>query len=137
MAASSRLIPPAHCWFNEARFGLFVHWGLYSLIGRGEQVLFREHLDQRAYAKLARRFNPTRFDADAWAKCAKDAGMKYAVLTTKHHDGFCLFDSALTDYTAAKTAAGRDLVAEYVRASRKHGLRVGLYYSLTDWRFPA
>lgn len=136
-AQKTRPIPPAHRWFSEARFGLFVHWGLYSLIGRGEQVLFRERLDQREYAKLARRFNPKRFDADEWARCAKDAGMKYAVLTTKHHDGFCLFDSALTGYTSAKTAAGRDLVAEYVRAFRKHGLRVGLYYSLADWRFPA
>ncbi|OGG53187.1 MAG: alpha-L-fucosidase [Candidatus Handelsmanbacteria bacterium RIFCSPLOWO2_12_FULL_64_10] len=137
ISARTPRINPAHRWFSEARFGLFIHWGIYSLIGRGEQVLFREHLDQREYAKLARRFNPTRFDADAWAKCAKDAGMRYAVLTTKHHDGFCLFDSALTDYTAARTAAGRDLVAEYIRAFRRHGLRVGLYYSLADWRFPA
>jgi alpha-L-fucosidase len=124
-------------WYDRARYGLFIHWGIYSLLGRGEQVLFRERLDHREYEKLARRFNPGKFDADDWARQAKAAGMKYAVLTTKHHDGFCLFDSAHTDYTSVKTAAGRDLVGEYVRAFRRHGLRVGLYYSLADWRFPA
>ena len=130
-------IKPEHQWFSDARFGMFIHWGLYSMVGRGEQVLFREHLKQSEYAKLADRFNPTRYDPDAWARAAKDAGMKYAVLTTKHHDGFCLFDSALTDYTSVKRRAGRDLVADYAKAFRKHGLKVGFYYSLADWRFPA
>ena len=124
-------------WYDRARFGLFIHWGLYSVLGRGEQVLFRERLGQREYEKLRNRFTPRRYDAEAWARAARGAGMKYAVLTTKHHDGFCLFDSSLTDYTAPGSAAGRDLVAEYVTAFRKQGLRVGLYYSLADWRFPA
>ncbi|MAE67692.1 MAG: alpha-L-fucosidase [Phycisphaeraceae bacterium] len=124
-------------WFEQARFGMFIHWGIHALLGRGEQVLFRERLDQSEYERLADRFNPRRFDADAWARAACEAGMKYMVLTTKHHDGYCLFDSALTDYTSAKRAAGRDLVAEYVTACRRHRIRVGFYYSLGDWRFPA
>jgi len=124
-------------WFAEARFGLFIHWGIYALIGREAQVLFRERLNPGQYRKLAHRFNPRRFDADDWARQARKAGMRYAVLTTKHCDGFCLFDSRLTDYTAARTGAGRDLVAEYVRAMRRHGLRVGLYFSLCDWSWPA
>ena len=130
-------IKPAHLWFDEARFGLFIHWGIYALIGRGEQVLFREHLDPKEYDKLADQFQPNSFDPSDWAAWAKRAGMKYAVLTAKHHDGFCLFDSVLTEYTAVKRGPGRDLVAEYVQAFRKRGLRVGLYYSLADWRFPA
>lgn len=124
-------------WFDKARFGLFVHWGVYSLLGRGEQVLFRERMNPDEYERLASRFNPKKFDADGWARAARDAGMKYAVLTAKHHDGFCLFDSARTEYCAPRTAAGRDFVAEYVQAFRREGLRVGLYYSLADWRFPA
>jgi alpha-L-fucosidase len=124
-------------WFDEARFGLFIHWGAYSLLGRGEQVLFRERLNQREYETIVARFNPKKYDPNEWARAAADAGMKYAVLTAKHHDGFCLFDSALTEYNSVKTAAGRDLLGEYVRAFRNHGLRVGVYYSLADWRFPA
>jgi alpha-L-fucosidase len=127
----------AGSWFPEARFGLFIHWGIYALLGRGEQVLYREHLDQREYAALSRRFRAHRFDPDSWADAAWRAGMRYAVLTTKHHDGFCLFDSAVSDFTAPRTGAGRDLVREYVTAFRRRGLRVGLYYSLADWSQPA
>jgi alpha-L-fucosidase len=123
-------------WFHQARFGLFIHWGLYSLLGRGEWAMFQERIPKDEYAKLARRFNPKKFDPNAWAAMAKDAGMKYAVLTTRHHDGFCLFDSEVSDFTAPKTGAKRDLVAEYVKAFRKAGLKVGFYYSLLDWRFP-
>ncbi len=129
--------PSPFDWFDKARFGLFVHWGVYSLLGRGEQVLFRERLNPAEYEQLASRFNPKKFDADGWARAARDGGMKYAILTTKHHDGFCLFDSALTEYCAPRAAAGRDFVAEYVQAFRRQGLRVGLYYSLADWRFPS
>jgi len=130
-------IKPAHIWFNEARFGLFIHWGIYSLLGRGEQVLYREHLDPAEYAQLAEQFDPCGFDADQWALCAKRWGMKYAVLTAKHHDGFCLFDSAWTDYSSAKRGPKRDFVAEYVHAFRKRGFKVGLYYSLADWSIPS
>ncbi|MGB2938451.1 MAG: alpha-L-fucosidase [Phycisphaerae bacterium] len=123
-------------WCHEARFGMFIHWGLYSLLEHGEWVMFSERTPSAEYATLAQRFKPNRFDADAWASVAKEAGAKYMVLTTRHHDGFCLFDSQVSDFTSAKTAAGRDFVAEYVKACRKAGLRVGFYYSLLDWRFP-
>jgi alpha-L-fucosidase len=123
-------------WFHKARFAMFIHWGLYSLLGRGEWAMLLERIRAGDYAKLADRFNPNKFDADAWAGLAAEAGMKYMVLTTRHHDGFCLFDSAVSDFTSVKTAARRDLVAEYARACRKAGLKVGFYYSLLDWRFP-
>lgn len=126
-----------HAWFNEARYGLFLHWGPYSVLGRGEQVLMREHLDQRDYASKACQWNPAGFDAREWARMARRSGFRYAVLTTRHHDGYCLWDSRLTNYTSAAQAPRRDFVAEYVRAFRAEGLRVGLYYSLGDWRIPA
>jgi alpha-L-fucosidase len=123
-------------WFHKARFGMFIHWGLYALHGQGEWAMRRQRIPFDEYRKLADRFNPKRFDADAWAQLARDAGCKYMVLTTRHHDGFCLFDSQVSDFTSVKTAAGRDFVAEYVKACRKAGLKVGFYYSLLDWRFP-
>lgn len=123
-------------WFNKARFGMFIHWGLYSMLGRGEWVMYYERIPKEEYAKLAWKFNPGKFDASSWVKLAKDAGMKYVVLTTRHHDGFCLFDSNVSDFTSVKTAAGRDFVKEYVKAVRREGLKVGFYYSLLDWRFP-
>jgi alpha-L-fucosidase len=129
-------LPEYWRWFPEARFGLFIHWGAYAIYGRGEQVLFREHLDQRDYARVACNWNPQKFDATQWAELAQRAGMKYAVLTSRHHDGFCLWDSQFTDYTTARQAAKRDFVREYVEAFRNVGLRVGLYYSLADWRIP-
>jgi alpha-L-fucosidase len=130
-------IPDQWKWFYEARYGLFMHWGAYAQYGRGEQVLFREHLDQNEYARAARAWNPAHFDAAAWAGQAKRGGFRYAVLTSRHHDGFCLWDSATTRYTSAAQAAGRDFVREYIEAFRDAGLRVGLYYSLADWRVPA
>ncbi|MFI0943240.1 alpha-L-fucosidase [Streptomyces sp. NPDC021020] len=122
-------------WFKAARFGLFVHFGLYSLAARHEWVRSREAMSQQAYDRYLERFDPDLFDAGKLARAAREAGMRYAVLTAKHHDGFCLFDSALTDYTSTK-AAGRDLVAEFAEAMRAEGLRVGLYYSLLDWHHP-
>jgi len=123
-------------WFHEARFGMFIHWGLYSLVGRGEWVMYVERIPKEEYAKLAQQFNPKRFDADAWAGLAAEAGMKYMVMTTRHHDGFCLFDSQVSDFTSVKTAAKRDFVGDYVKAARKAGMKVGFYYSFLDWRFP-
>jgi alpha-L-fucosidase len=123
-------------WWQEARFGLFIHWGLYAIPGRGEWVQWNEQIPVEEYARLADQFNPTQFDADAWAGIAKAAGTKYVVLTARHHDGFSLFDSRASDFTSVKTAAHRDFVADYVKAVRKAGLRVGLYYSPLDWRFP-
>jgi len=123
-------------WFHQARFGIFIHWGLYAIPGRGEWVMHVERIPTEEYPELARKFNPKSFDANAWAALAKEAGAKYMVLTTRHHDGFCLFDSKASDFTAVKTGAKRDLVAEYVKALRKAGLKIGFYYSLLDWRFP-
>ena len=123
-------------WFNQARFGMFIHWGLYSALGRGEWVMSQERIPAKEYAKLADRFKPAKFDANSWAALAKETGMKYMVLTTRHHDGFCLYDSKVSDFTSVKTAARRDFVTEYVKACRKAGLKVGFYHSLLDWRFP-
>jgi alpha-L-fucosidase len=130
-------VPEKWRWFPESRFGMFIHWGAYAAYGRGEQVLFREHLDQKEYGEAACRWNPQQYDAAAWAHTAKRAGMKYAVLTTRHHDGFCLWDSKYTDYSVGKQAPKRDFVREFADAFRAAGLRVGLYYSLADWRIPA
>ena len=123
-------------WWHEARFGMFIHWGLYSALGRHEWVMNRERIPMKEYEQLTRRFKPKPDCARGWAKLARQAGQKYMVLTTKHHEGFCLFNSEHTDYCAPKCAAGRDLVAEYVEAARAEGLRVGFYYSLMDWHHP-
>ncbi len=123
-------------WFHQARLGIFVHFGLYSMLERGEWVMYTERIPAGEYAGLADQFNPRHFNADDWADLAVRAGAKYMVLTTRHHDGFCLYDSQVSDFTSVKTAAKRDFIAEYVAACRKRGLKVGLYYSLLDWRFP-
>jgi alpha-L-fucosidase len=123
-------------WFTEARFGLFIHWGLYSLAARHEWVKQKEQLSDAHYRRYFDNFRADRFDPRQWARDAKAAGMRYAVLTTKHHEGFCLWDSALTDYKSTNTAADRDLVAEFVEAFRAEGLNVGFYYSLLDWHHP-
>lgn len=123
-------------WMREARFGLFVHWGLYSVAARHEWVKQRERLDDSAYQRYFEFFDPDRYDPRRWAELARKAGMRYAVLTTKHHEGFCLWDSALTGYKATNTPAGRDLVRPWVEAFRAEGLRVGFYHSLLDWHHP-
>ncbi|MDR3773025.1 MAG: alpha-L-fucosidase [Terracidiphilus sp.] len=123
-------------WWREARFGMFLHWGVYSIPGRGEWVEWAEQIPVDQYAKFADQFHPERFDADAWARIAKAGGMKYMVLTARHHDGFALFDDPGSSFTAMKSAARHDFVADYVKAVRKAGLGVGLYYSPLDWRFP-
>ena len=123
-------------WWTDARFGMFIHWGLYSLPARHEWVKNYERITDSAYQKYFDNFNPDEFDPVKWAKEAKAAGMKYAVLTTKHHEGFCLFDSKYTDYKSTNTGAKRDLVREYVNAFRAQGLKVGFYYSLLDWHHP-
>lgn len=124
-------------WWKQARFGMFIHWGVYAIPARGEWVMHREHIPHPEYAPLAKQFAPRRFDADAWVRLAKEAGMNYMVLTTRHHDGFSLFDSHVSDFTSVKTAAKRDLVREYVEACHRAGMPVGFYYSLLDWRYDA
>ena len=123
-------------WFVHDRFGMFIHWGLYALPARHEWIKNLEKITEEKYQKYFEYFDPDMYDPREWARAAKKAGMKYAVLTTKHHEGFCLFDSAYTDYKATNTKAGRDLVREYVDAFREEGLKVGFYYSLIDWHHP-
>jgi alpha-L-fucosidase len=123
-------------WWHDAKFGMFIHWGLYSVLGRHEWVMEMEGIPAQEYELLAKQFNPKPNAARDWARLAKRAGQKYMVMTTKHHEGFCLFDTKTTDYCAPKQAAGRDLVREYVDAARAEGLRVGFYYSLMDWHHP-
>ena len=123
-------------WWHEARFGMFIHWGLYSQLGRHEWAMEEEGIPIEEYQKLAASFHPKPNTARAWAQLAKQAGQKYMVMTTKHHEGFCNFDSKLTDYCAPKQGPGRDLVKEYVEAARAEGMRVGFYYSLMDWHHP-
>jgi alpha-L-fucosidase len=123
-------------WFEEARFGLFVHWGLYAVPARHEWVQSREQLPAEHYARYFETFDPDLYDPEAWAQAAWDAGMRYAVITTKHHDGFCLWDSALTDFKAPNTPAGRDLLRPFVDAFRARGMRIGFYHSLIDWHHP-
>ncbi len=124
-------------WFDQARFGMFIHWGLYSILGRGEWVRYIERTPSSEYEKLALKFNAENYRPEELVSLAQGAGMKYMVLTTRHHEGFSLFDSEVSDFTAPKTAAKRDLVAEYVEACRKKGMRIGFYYSLLDWRYRA
>ena len=123
-------------WFRRDKFGMFIHWGLYALLGRGEWVMFNERISVGEYAKLAERFDAQGYNPVEWARTAKAAGMRYMVLTTRHHDGFCLFDSKASSFTSVNSAARRDLVAEFVTACRAEGLKVGFYYSPMDWRFP-
>ena len=123
-------------WFREARFGMFIHWGLYAIPARGEWVRSNEEMPEEEYLPFFREFNPVDYDPKVWARAAKDAGMKYVVMTSKHHDGFCLFDSKWTDYKATNTPYGPDILREYLEAFRAEGPKVGLYYSLLDWHHP-
>jgi alpha-L-fucosidase len=123
-------------WWHQARFGMFIHWGLYSVIGQHEWAKEVEGVPLAQYELLAKHFTPRPNAARDWARLARRAGQKYMVMTTKHHEGFCHWDSKLTDYNAAKQGPGRDLVREFVDAARAEGLRVGFYYSLMDWHHP-
>ncbi|HXJ93238.1 MAG TPA: alpha-L-fucosidase [Terriglobia bacterium] len=123
-------------WWHAAKFGMFIHWGLYSVYGHHEWAMEEEGIPVAEYEQLAKQFKPKPNAARAWARLAKQAGQKYMVMTTKHHEGFCNWDTKLTNYNAAQQGPGRDLVAEYVEAARGEGLRVGFYYSLMDWHHP-
>ncbi len=121
-------------WYRDARFGMFIHWGLYAIPAKNEWIRSMEELTKEAYEPYKDEFRAKNYDPKKWARLAKEAGMKYAVLTAKHHDGFCLFDSRLTDFKSTNTPCGRDLVREFLDAFRAEGIRVGLYYSVIDWR---
>lgn len=117
--------------FLNDRFGLFIHWGLYSIPAKGEWIRSNEEMDEKDYIPYFSQFHPKYFQPKKWAKCAKNAGMKYAVMTAKHHDGYCLFDTNTTDWKS-----DRDYVREFLDAFREEGIQVGLYYSLLDWHHP-
>src|SRR5579875_1223806 len=123
-------------WWHQAKFGMFIHWGLYSVIGQHEWAKEQEGVPLLQYELLAKNFRPRPNAAREWARLARRAGQEYMVMTTKHHEGFCMWDTKLTDYNAAQQGPGRDLVREYVEAARAEGLRVGFYYSLMDWHHP-
>jgi alpha-L-fucosidase len=128
---------PDLSWFTAARYGMFIHWGAYSVAGRGEWVMNREMIPLDEYTRLyVDAFTAERYDPVVWARLARQACMQYVVLTTRHHDGFCLWDSDTTDFTAAKRGPGRDLLEPFVDAVRSEGLRVGFYYSVADWCHP-
>jgi alpha-L-fucosidase len=123
-------------WWRDAKFGLFIHYGLYSILGRGEWVMWNERIDTADYSPLRERFTCEKFDARQWVDIAKEAGCKYMVVTARHHDGFCLFDTKFGNYDARHSAAKRDLIAEYVEATHNAGMKTGIYYSPLDWRYP-
>ncbi|MBQ7386880.1 MAG: alpha-L-fucosidase [Clostridia bacterium] len=123
-------------WFVADRFGMFIHWGLYAMPARHEWVKSRELISEEKYDKYFKYFDPDLYDPKDWARRAAAAGMKYAVITAKHHEGFCMFDSKYTDYKCTNTPARRDLVREFVDAFRAEGIRIGFYYSLIDWHHP-
>ncbi len=132
----TKTTPGDTSWFTHDRFGMFIHWGLYSLPARHEWMKNYECTPDDVYDKYTRYFNPDMYDPKEWARQAKAAGMKYAVFTAKHHEGFCMWNSKYTDYKCTNTPAARDLVKEYVDAFRAAGIRVGFYYSLIDWHHP-
>lgn len=132
----TRKTPGDTSWFTHDRFGMFIHWGLYALPARHEWIKSREKISEEHYDLYFKHFNPDLYDPTEWARQAKAAGMKYVVMTAKHHEGFCMFDTQYTDYKCTNTPAGRDLIREYVDAFRGEGLRIGFYYSLIDWHHP-
>ena len=123
-------------WFVHDRFGLFIHWGLYALPARHEWVKHREQITEEDYQRYFAHFDPDLYDPKQWARDCKNAGMKYAVITSKHHEGFAMWDSQLTDYKVTNTPIGRDLIKEWVEAFRAEGLKVGFYHSVIDWHHP-
>ncbi|MFC1898665.1 alpha-L-fucosidase, partial [Candidatus Cloacimonadota bacterium] len=123
-------------WWTQSRFGMFIHWGIYALAARHEWVKNYEEITTKDYQKYFDHFDPDLHDPKEWAKAAKNAGMKYFVITTKHHDGFCLWDTKHTDYKVTNTPYGKDLIKSMVEAFREEGLKVGFYYSLLDWHHP-
>ena len=129
--------PHGLTWFQDARFGMFIHWGLYSIIGKQEWVMHTDRIPVPEYEKLVPQFNPTRFDADTWVRTAAEAGQKYIIITSRHHDGFSMYDTALSDYKVTNTPFRRDPLRELAEACVRHGIKLGFYVSLLDWHHPA
>jgi len=139
LAPELRLSDTDMAWWRDAKLGVFVHWGLYAIPAKGEWHMFNDHVPPAEYRKLLQQFNPRHFDADKWALAARSAGARYMVMTARHHDGFSLFDSpgSYEHYDSMHSPAHKDFIRAYTDALRRHGLRVGIYYSPLDWRFPA
>ena len=123
-------------WFFQKRFGMFIHWGLYAIPAWHEQILWRGDMRRRDYEKLVHEFNPRQFNADAWLDLLQESGMEYLCITTKHHDGFCLWDTAYTDYNVMRTPYGKDIIGMVAEACHRRGVGLGFYYSLPDWHHP-
>ncbi len=123
-------------WFTHDRFGMFIHWGLYAMPARHEWVKQIEKMTNEQYEKYFKHFDPDLYDPELWADLAWNAGMRYFVVTTKHHEGFCLWDSALTDYKSTNTPYGKDLLKPMVKAFKGRGMKTGFYHSLIDWHHP-
>ncbi|MDI6844928.1 MAG: alpha-L-fucosidase [Candidatus Saccharicenans sp.] len=138
--SSKSLIPPARLeslnWFREAKFGLFIHWGVYSQIGREEWARELLQIPLREYEKIAMNFNPVKYDPNEWVRLAREAGVRYIVITSKHHDGFCIYDSAYTEFDSMKAKIQKDLLGMLVEACRRENLPLGFYYSIMDWHHP-
>ena len=120
-------------WFQQKRFGMFIHWGLYSIPAWHEQILWRGKMPRKEYEKLIHQFNPTRFDPDQWLDLAKNVGMEYICFTSKHHDGFCMFDTKYSDYNVMNTPFGKDVVKMLADACKRFDMTMGIYYSIPDW----
>ena len=129
-------MPGDTSWFVKDRLGMFIHWGIYALGARHEWLKNREQMTTEQYQKYFDHFDPDLYDPREWARLAKNAGMKYFVVTTKHHDGFCNFDTKVTDYNIMNTPFGRDITKEITDACHKHGIKIGYYYSQPDWNHP-
>ena len=127
----------ARQWFQEARFGLFIHWGVYSILADGEWVMHQKRMTSAEYERLPPQFNPVKFDAAAWVKMAKDAGMRYITITSKHHDGFAMFDSKVSDYDIVhRTPYGKDVLKMLAEECRRQGIKLFFYHSQLDWHHP-
>ena len=140
--AQSKYVPTAENqksrdWFQDARFGLFIHWGVYSVLGDGEWVMNNQQIPIKTYEKIPAFFNPTQFDPKEWVQMVKDAGMKYITITSKHHDGFAMFDSNVSDYTIVKrTPYAKDVLKMLAEECKKQGIKLFFYHSQLDWHHP-
>ncbi|HUZ17320.1 MAG TPA: alpha-L-fucosidase [Spirochaetia bacterium] len=123
-------------WFFEKRFGMFVHWGIYAIPAWHEQILWRGTMTRQEYERLPAQFNPTKFDPEQWLDLLQEAGMEYLCFTTKHHDGFCMWETKQTDYSIMHTPYKKDVLAMLAESCSKRGINLGLYYSLPDWHHP-
>ncbi|GHV47186.1 alpha-L-fucosidase [Spirochaetia bacterium] len=123
-------------WFNRRRFGMFIHWGLFSIPAWHEQVLWRGKMRRSDYEKLIHEFNPEKFDPDQWLDLAQSVGMEYVTVTAKHHDGFCMFDTKYTNYNVMRTPYKKDIIRMIVESAKRHDFKLGFYYSIPDWHHP-